>query len=109
LRLWAMRRDIGVAATAAVVIAVLLGGVRGACVGLAVAVVGAWALHKWGHRRPTDDPLCVAAALDLLAACLRGGLPVADAVDAAAGVCGAGQDASGGVVAAGAAPGAAAA
>lgn len=95
-RLRVMRRDIAVAAVAAAVVAVVLGGARGAVAGLIVEVVGAWALHKWGHRRPPDDPLAVAAALDLLAACLRGGLPVADAVDAAAGVCAGGPGGAGG-------------
>lgn len=34
---------------------------------------------------PAHDPLAVAASFDLLAACLRGGLPVADAVGAVSG------------------------
>lgn len=33
---------------------------------------------------PADDPLAVAASFDLLAACLRGGLPVSEAVAAVA-------------------------
>lgn len=93
-RLRVMQRDIGVATAGAAVVALVLGGASGALAGLMVAVVGVGALHKWGHRRPADDPLAVAAALDLLAACLRGGLPVADAVDAAARVCAAGSAAA---------------
>lgn len=58
-------------------------------VGAGVAVVG-WLAANWVRRRstrpaPTDDQLATAAMWDLLAACLRAGLPVPTAVLAVAG------------------------
>ncbi|QDQ98967.1 type II secretion system F family protein [Tomitella fengzijianii] len=46
-----------------------------------------WATRRWVARVVPDDPLAVAAALDLLAACLQAGLAVPDAAVAAAQVC----------------------
>ncbi len=66
-------------------VALGVGGVPGAVAGAALAV-GAWlGVRRLGAERPVAlDPLAVAGTLDLLAACLRGGLPVATAVQVVA-------------------------
>lgn len=81
------RRDAVVAAGAGLLSAMAVGGWRGIAIGAVLAAVTAWGMRRWGHRQQPDDPLAVAAALDLLSACVRAGLPVAAAVEAAAGVC----------------------
>lgn len=69
--------------------AALGGGVAGLLIGLpiglAVFVGGRW-LPRWmpPRRGPAPDPLRLASCWDLLAACLRGGLPVPVAVQAIA-------------------------
>lgn len=68
------------AATAGVVAALVAGPVAGA----AVSVVVWWFLRR-ARRPPKADPMTVAATWDLLAACLRAGLPVPTAVAVVAG------------------------
>jgi Flp pilus assembly protein TadB len=75
------------AATGTALLPVALGGditgtVLGAAVGTAAFVGGKWLLRK--GKRPVPDPLRLASCWDLLAACLRGGLPVPVAVRAVA-------------------------
>lgn len=94
------------AAAAGLAVAALVGGVPGAAAGCAAAGAGAVLLRRRARRTVPDDPLAVAAGLDLLAACLRSGMAMAPAVDAAAGVC---APAPGGGGAADAAPALAAA
>jgi len=69
--------------------AVLVGGVAGMVVGAIVTAAGWWAIHRTRRpRAPTVDiaaRLRLAGTLDLLAACLRAGLPVSSALDAVAG------------------------
>ncbi|MGW5719652.1 type II secretion system F family protein [Amycolatopsis sp. NPDC003865] len=68
--------------------AVLIGGVPGVVVGAVVTAAGWWAVRR--TRRPRAPTLGLAAklrlarTLDLLAACLRAGLPVPSALDAVA-------------------------
>nr|WP_235174716.1 type II secretion system F family protein [Tomitella biformata] len=50
-----------------------------------IAAALAFVLRRWSVREPADDPLAVAAGLDLLSACLLAGLPLATAVGAVAG------------------------
>jgi Flp pilus assembly protein TadB len=57
---------------------------KGPFVGAAIAVATWWLLGR-SSRSPRADPLSVAAAWDLLAACLRAGLPVPTAIAAVAG------------------------
>jgi hypothetical protein len=68
--------------------AVLIGGLPGAVVGGLLAAAGWWAIRRTRRpRAPTVDlaaKLRLACTLDLLAACLRAGLPVASALDAVA-------------------------
>ncbi|MDG3009371.1 type II secretion system F family protein [Rhodococcus sp. D2-41] len=66
--------------TAALVIRGLPGLAVGVAVGVAVVVV----LRRAGRRSESADPLALAAVLDLLAACLRSGLPLATATGAVA-------------------------
>lgn len=66
-------------------VAAVVGGVAGLLAGVVMAVVLGWGLRRWAGQVPADDPLAVAAGLDLLAACLRAGLPLASAVGAVAG------------------------
>jgi Flp pilus assembly protein TadB len=80
-----------VAALGAALLPVALGGglaglVFGLPVGLAVLGGGRWLLRAAPGRRATraTDPLRLASCWDLLAACLRGGLPVPVAVQAIA-------------------------
>ncbi|MCT2582499.1 type II secretion system F family protein [Actinophytocola gossypii] len=55
----------------------------GPIAGAAVAAF-TWSLTRRRTRAPAPDPLALAAAWDLLAACLRAGLPVATAVTSVA-------------------------
>jgi pilus assembly protein TadC len=68
-------------------VAVLAGGGLGAAGGLAVAVAAFVAARRWTRppaAEPPTEPLRLAGAWDLLAACLRAGLPVATATRAVA-------------------------
>ncbi|GAB1514932.1 type II secretion system F family protein [Actinophytocola sp. KF-1] len=58
---------------------VLVTVVAGPVAGLGVAV-GVWWFLRRARRPPAADPMTVAAAWDLLAACLRAGLPVPTAM-----------------------------
>jgi Flp pilus assembly protein TadB len=77
-------------AGAALVPVALSGGLAGLLLGLplglAVAAGGRWLLRTAPHSRRAraPDPLQLASCWDLLAACLRGGLPVPVAVQAIA-------------------------
>lgn len=70
-------------AVAGMLIALALGGVSGVIAGTAVAVAIWWFLRR-ARQPPTTDHLTVAATWDLLAACLRAGLPVPTAITAVA-------------------------
>ncbi len=61
--------------------AVLVGGGGGLVAGLVVGVLAVVGARRWigGPAAPPTDPLRLAGAWDLLAACLRAGLPVATA------------------------------
>jgi len=72
------------AAVAGVLTAVAVGGPGGAAAG-AMAAVAVWWFLRRARRPPRADPMTVAASWDLLAACLRAGLPVPTAVTAVAG------------------------
>ncbi|MGW5745144.1 type II secretion system F family protein [Amycolatopsis sp. NPDC003861] len=69
--------------------AVLVGGVAGVVAGTIVTATGWWAIRR--TRRPRSPAVDIAAklrlagTLDLLAACLRAGLPVPSALEAVAG------------------------
>ncbi|WP_103355249.1 type II secretion system F family protein [Amycolatopsis sp. CA-128772] len=69
--------------------AVLIGGITGAVMGAILTATGWWAIRR--TRRPRPPAMDIAArlrlagTLDLLAACLRAGLPVPSALDAVAG------------------------
>jgi Flp pilus assembly protein TadB len=76
------RRLLAAAAGAAAAMAV--GWPAGPIVGVAVAV-GLWWFLRRARQPPKADPMTVAATWDLLAACLRAGLPVPTAVTAVAG------------------------
>lgn len=66
----------------------------GAVVGIPVGALAFLLIRRLPAGRRTDDPLTLASSWDLLAACLRGGLPVPDAVRAIAGrISGAAADA----------------
>ncbi|MCR6481409.1 type II secretion system F family protein [Amycolatopsis sp. OK19-0408] len=66
--------------------ALLIGGVTGVAVGGLMTAAGWWAIRRTRRpRAPTVDiatKLRLAGTLDLLAACLRAGLPVPSALDA---------------------------
>lgn len=64
--------------------AVALGWPGGVVAGLVVTVAMWWFLRR-ARQPPRTDPLTVAATWDLLAACLRAGLPVPTAITAVAG------------------------
>jgi Flp pilus assembly protein TadB len=70
-------------------LAVLVGGVAGTVVGAIVTAAGWWVIRRSRRpRAPTADittRLRLAGPLDLLAACLRAGLPVPTALDAVSG------------------------
>ena len=68
------------AAAAGVLAAVVMGPLAG--IGAAVAV---WWFLRRARRPPAADPMAVAATWDLLAACLRAGLPVPTAMTVVAG------------------------
>ncbi|HYQ61887.1 type II secretion system F family protein [Actinophytocola sp.] len=72
------------AAVAGVLTAVVVGGPGGAVAG-AMAAAAVWWFLRRARRPPRADPMTVAAAWDLLSACLRAGLPVPTAVTAVAG------------------------
>jgi len=66
-------------------IAAAIGWPAGPVVGVVVAAVTWWLVRRLAHgRAPAPDPLALAATWDLLAACLRAGLPVPTAVTAVA-------------------------
>ncbi|HEX5400827.1 MAG TPA: type II secretion system F family protein [Pseudonocardiaceae bacterium] len=73
---------------AALIPVAISGGITGLVLGLPIglAVFGAarWLLRAAPGRRGAPDPLELASCWDLLAACLRGGLPVPVAVQAVA-------------------------
>jgi Flp pilus assembly protein TadB len=71
-------------AAAGMVPAVVVGRPSGVVVGAAVAAV-VWRFLRRARHPPPADPMTVAATWDLLAACLRAGLPVPTAVSAVAG------------------------
>lgn len=73
-----------VIAAAGVGFAVAAGWPTGVVVGPLAAATLWWFLRR-ARRPPKTDPLSVAAAWDLLAACLRAGLPVPTAITAIAG------------------------
>ena len=77
------------AAATGVSAALLVGGAAGVCVGAVVAATGWWAIRRTRRPRPpvmdVAAKLRLAGTLDLLAACLRAGLPVPSALDAVAG------------------------
>jgi pilus assembly protein TadC len=68
-------------------VAVLAGGPSGLVAGIVLGVPAALAAHRFLREpaEPLTDPLRVAGGWDLLAACLRAGLPVATATAAVAG------------------------
>lgn len=59
-----------------------IGDLDGLLIGLLTGAGAWWLVGRATRRRTTDDPLGLAATWDLLAACLRSGLPVATAVAA---------------------------
>lgn len=71
-------------AAAGMVTTAVVGWPSGFVVGAAVTAMVWWFLRRARHPPPAD-PLTVAATWDLLAACLRAGLPVPTAVSAVAG------------------------
>ncbi|RSD19578.1 type II secretion system F family protein [Amycolatopsis eburnea] len=75
-------------AAAGVSTAVLVGGATGVTLGAMLTATGWWAIRRARRpRAPTTDiatRLRLAGTLDLLAACLRAGLPVPSALDAVA-------------------------
>lgn len=67
--------------------AVLIGGPAGAAAGLVIGTAAALGARRWTRgpaADPPTEPLQLAGAWDLLAACLRAGLPVATATGAVA-------------------------
>ncbi|MFF1608241.1 type II secretion system F family protein [Amycolatopsis sp. NPDC058278] len=77
------------AALGGVSTAVLVGGVAGAVAGTIVTATGWWAIRRTRRPRPLAVDIAaklrLAGTLDLLAACLRAGLPVPSALEAVAG------------------------
>jgi Flp pilus assembly protein TadB len=71
-------------ASAGLVAALATGWPAGVIAGPLVAAAVWWFLRR-ARRPPKTDPMTVAAAWDLLAACLRAGLPVPTAITVAAG------------------------
>ncbi|QKV77598.1 type II secretion system F family protein [Amycolatopsis sp. Hca4] len=76
------------AAVGGVSIAVLAGGAAGVVAGTIVTATGWWAIRRTRRPRPPAADIAtklrLAGTLDLLAACLRAGLPVPSALDAVA-------------------------
>lgn len=72
------------AGAAGAVITAAIGLPHGLLVGTAVGATTWWFLRR-ARRPPSTDPMTIAAAWDLLAACLRAGLPVPTAIAAVAG------------------------
>ena len=68
----------------AAVSGVVVTAVAGPVAGIGVAV-GVWWFLRRARRPPAADPMTVAATWDLLAACLRAGLPVPTAMTVVAG------------------------
>lgn len=78
-------RHMSFAAIGGLAAALVVGGVGGVLAGIGTAVAVGVGLRRLSGGEPADDPLAVAAGLDLLSACLRAGLPLAAAVGAVAG------------------------
>ncbi len=74
-------RRLTMAGTTGAVLTIAVGWPEGPPVGAAAAVMAWWLLGRT-NRPARADPMTVAAAWDLLAACLRSGLPVPTAVAA---------------------------
>jgi Flp pilus assembly protein TadB len=72
------------AGAAGAITVVTVGLPQGLLVGTAVGATAWWFLRRARHP-PSTDPLTIAATWDLLAACLRAGLPVPTATAAVAG------------------------
>ncbi|WP_410593413.1 type II secretion system F family protein [Amycolatopsis sp. lyj-23] len=76
-------------AVGGVSVAVLVGGGAGAVAGATVTTTGWWAIRRARRPRPAAVDIAaklrLAGTLDLLAACLRAGLPVSSALEAVAG------------------------
>jgi Flp pilus assembly protein TadB len=76
-------RQRALAASTGVLTAALIGLPLGVVAGLATAAATWWLTRRMTNRgQPKPDPLGLAATWDLLAACLRAGLPVPAAVTA---------------------------
>lgn len=61
------------------------GGIIGALVGAGIAAAGGWAVLRASSQADDDgDPVTLTGMWELLAVCLRAGLPVATAISAAA-------------------------
>lgn len=74
---------LALAISAGVLVAVLVGLPPGVAAGVAVATATWWLTRRLTSKgQPRPDPLSLAATWDLLAACLRAGLPVPAAVTA---------------------------
>ncbi|MFB9688448.1 type II secretion system F family protein [Amycolatopsis plumensis] len=78
------------AAVGGISTAVLVGGIAGVVAGTIVTATGWWAIRRTRRPRPPAGDIAaklrLAGTLDLLAACLRAGLPVPSALGAVAGV-----------------------
>lgn len=70
-----------------VAVAASVSGAVGVAGGVVVAAAVAWGTRRRARRAVPDDPLAVAAAMDLFAACLRAGAANARAAQAAAEAC----------------------
>jgi len=82
---WAGAAPLLAAALCGAAAALGMGGIGGALGGAALTAGVYTAMRRFGGGRPEQvDPLAVAGTLDLLAACLRSGLPVATAATAVA-------------------------
>ena len=82
---WAGAAPLLAAGLCGAAVALGIGGIGGALGGAVLAAGVYTAMRRFGGEHPEQvDPLAVAGTLDLLAACLRSGLPVATAVAAVA-------------------------